>query len=419
MRSMSIVAVRASLASVSSRVDDRRMHASIPSHPFDARACMHSRARWAWTTMYTHSDSIHSHTKHRCIRFVPHRPCMFYKTCMNDRFVPRIETQYVHTPPWSGSVDTHDGHTHIHSSLFHSNTYILSEKYSIHYIQKSTSSTRRQSIHAWRAFVDATSRARLETSERRRRGRTNERTRSSSSPIPTKRDATASHSRANHRCRENPLAERDGKVNARGIHSLIHSFIRFGDARDGTLKSRDDVESRRCRRSRSRRRGRRETMEASETTDARIGRRDARGRRGETGTRLGTRRWRLERPIPIDEVGRARAIGSCRRERRAWGFEGGSVCWKRRAGRGRARARETRRRAKAATREGRRRARARRTIRDAGETRMMMDGGRTGERGRGRRRRPRVGPARGLEGTNARTRAWRTAPSCEANCSAT
>ena len=216
---------------------------------------------------------------------------------------------YAHTPPWSGSVDTHDTtHTHTHSSLFHSNTYILSEKYSIHYIQKSTSSTRRQSIHAWRAFVDATSRARLETSERRRRGRTNERTRSSSSPIPTKRDATASHSRANHRCRENPLAERDGKVNARGIHSLIHSFIRFGDARDGTLKSRDDVESRRCRRSRSRRRGRRETMEASETTDARIGRRDARGRRGETGTRLGTRRWRLERPIPIDEVGRARAM---------------------------------------------------------------------------------------------------------------
>ena len=109
MRSMSIVAVRASLASVSSRVDDRRMNESIPSHPFDAHACMHSRARWAWTTMYTHSDSIHSHTKHRCIRFVPHRPCMFYKTCMNDRFVPRIETQYVHTPPWSGSVDTHDG----------------------------------------------------------------------------------------------------------------------------------------------------------------------------------------------------------------------------------------------------------------------------------------------------------------------
>ena len=118
MRSMSIVAVRASLASVSSRVDDRRMHASIPSHPFDARACMHSRARWAWTTMYTHSDSIHSHTKHRCIRFVPHRPCMFYKTCMNDRFVPRIETQYVHTPPWSGSVDTHDGHTHTHIVLY-------------------------------------------------------------------------------------------------------------------------------------------------------------------------------------------------------------------------------------------------------------------------------------------------------------
>ena len=125
MRSMSIVAVRASLASVSSRVDDRRMRARINpirihSHPCACVHALHSRARWAWTTMYTHSDSIHSTTKHRCIRFVPHRPCMFYKTCMNDRFVPRIETQYVHTPPWSGSVDTHDGHTHTHSSLFHS-----------------------------------------------------------------------------------------------------------------------------------------------------------------------------------------------------------------------------------------------------------------------------------------------------------
>lgn len=412
MRSMSIVAVRASLASVSSRVDDRRMNESIPSHPFDAHACMHSRARWAWTTMYTHSDSIHSHTKHPCIRFVPHRPCMFYKTCMNDRFVPRIETQYVHTPPWSGSVDTHDGHTHI---LLYFTLYVYTVREVLHTLNTKEHVLDTPSInHALHAFVDATSRARLETIERRRRGRTNERTRSSSSPTPTKRDATASHSRANHRCRENPLAETEKSTR----EEFIHSFIRFGDARDGTLKSRDDIESCRCGRSRSRRRGRRETMEASETTDARIGRRDAPGRGGETGTRLGTD-WRLERPIPIDEVGRARAIGSCRRERRAWGFEGGSVCWKRRAGRGRARARETRRRANAATREGRRRARARRTIRDAGETRMMMDGGRTGERGRGRRRRPRVGPARGLEGTNARTRAWRTAPSCEANCSAT
>ena len=39
--------------------------------------------------------------------------------------------------------------------------------------------------------------------------------------------------------------------------------------------------------------------------DARIGRRDARGRRrrrAETETRPETTDWRLERPIPIDEV---------------------------------------------------------------------------------------------------------------------
>ena len=224
MRSMSIVAVRASLASVSSRVDDRRMHASIPSHPFDARACMHSRARWAWTTMYTHSDSIHSHTKHRCIRFVPHRPCMFYKTCMNDRFVPRIETQYVHTPPWSGSVDTHDGHTHTHIVLYFT-LYVYTVREVLHTLNTKEHVLDTPSInHAWRAFVDATSRARLETSERRRRGRTNERTRSSSSPIPTKRDATASHSRANHRCRENPLAETEKSTREEFIHSFTHSF---------------------------------------------------------------------------------------------------------------------------------------------------------------------------------------------------
>ena len=223
MRSMSIVAVRASLASVSSRVDDRRMHASIPSHPFDARACMHSRARWAWTTMYTHSDSIHSHTKHRCIRFVPHRPCMFYKTCMNDRFVPRIETQYVHTPPWSGSVDTYDGHTHTHIVLYFT-LYVYTVREVLHTLNTKEHVLDTPSInHAWHAFVDATSRARLETSERRRRGRTNERTRSSSSPIPTKRDATASHSRANHRCRENPLAETEKSTREEFIQSFIHS----------------------------------------------------------------------------------------------------------------------------------------------------------------------------------------------------
>lgn len=153
MRSMSIVAVRASLASVSSRVDDRRMRASIPSHPFDARACMHSRARWAWTTMYTHSDSIHSHTKHRCIRFVPHRPCMFYKTCMNDRFVPRIETQYVHTPPWSGSVDTHDGHTHTHIVLYFT-LYVYTVREVLHTLNTKEHVLDTPSInHAWRARI--------------------------------------------------------------------------------------------------------------------------------------------------------------------------------------------------------------------------------------------------------------------------
>ena len=57
--------------------------------------------------------------------------------------------------------------------------------------------------------------------------------------------------------------------------------------------------------------------------------------------------WRLERPIPIDEVAVAveleRAIDSCRRERRAWGFEGVQSVGSGERGRGRERGRETRR----------------------------------------------------------------------------
>ena len=237
------------------------------------------------------------------------------------------------------------------------------------------------------SFVDATSRARLETIERRRRGKTNERTNERTDAfvvvavvVETGRDETRPrviHARVKsvsgksiHWPRETEKSTREDSF----IHSFIHS-VRFGSVTRATEPPRLSIV--RCRRYRSRRRGRRETMDARTTMDAGIGRRDARGRRAET--RLGTD-WRLERPIPIDEVAFERAIDSCRRERRAWGFEGGSVCWKRRAGRERERARETRRRAEAATaataatREGRR-ARARRTIRDAGETWMMMDGG--------------------------------------------
>lgn len=223
MRSMSIVAVRASLASVSSRVDDRRMHASIPSHPFDARACMHSRARWAWTTMYTHSDSIHSHTKHRCIRFVPHRPCMFYKTCMNDRFVPRIETQYVHTPPWSGSVDTHDGHTHTHIVLYFTLIRI--------YCPRSTPYTKYKRARP-RHAVNQSRMARI----RRRdvaRETGDERATTTWENERTNAFVVVSDSDETGRDRESFTREssvsgksigRDGKVNARGIHSIIHSF---------------------------------------------------------------------------------------------------------------------------------------------------------------------------------------------------
>ena len=224
MRSMSIFTVRASLASVSSRVDDRRMHESHRIHSTRMHACMHAfaRANGTWTTMYTHSDP-YILTRNTRVFDSYHTDHLFFtkNEKMNDRFVPRIETQYVHTP-WSGPVVGHD--THTHSSLFHSIRIYCprSTPYNKYKRARPRQAVNQSCTHA---FVDATSRARLETIERRRLGRTNERARLRLR-LRLRRDATASHSRANHRCREN-----------RKIHwprestredSFIHSFIRFG-----------------------------------------------------------------------------------------------------------------------------------------------------------------------------------------------
>ena len=196
-------------------IHSTRVRACIRARDGRGRRCIHTVIPYILPRNTRVFDSYH------------HRPCMFSKTCMRDRFVPRIETQYVRTHAavvWFGRHTRHDTHTHI---VLYFTLYVYTVREVLHTLNTKEHVLDTPSInHAWHAFVDATSRARLETSERRRRGRTNERTRSSSSPIPTKRDATASHSRANHRCRENPLAERDGKVNARGIHSLIHSVTR-------------------------------------------------------------------------------------------------------------------------------------------------------------------------------------------------
>ena len=119
----------------SHRIHSTRVRACIRARDGRGRRCIHTVIPYILPRNTRVFDSYH------------HRPCMFYKTCMHDRFVPRIETQYVRTHAavvWFGRHTRHD--THTHTSLFHSNTYILSEKYSIHYIQKSTSSTRRQSI---------------------------------------------------------------------------------------------------------------------------------------------------------------------------------------------------------------------------------------------------------------------------------
>ena len=54
------------------------------------------------------------------IRTITDRVCFPKRACMIGSFPVLRHSTYVHTPPWSGSVDTHDGHTHTHTSLFHS-----------------------------------------------------------------------------------------------------------------------------------------------------------------------------------------------------------------------------------------------------------------------------------------------------------
>ena len=196
----------------SHRIHSTRVRACIRARDGRGRRCIHTVIPYILPRNTRVFDSYH------------HRPCMFSKTCVRDRFVPRIETQYVRTHAavvWFGRHTRHDTHTYI---IIYFTLYVYTVREVLHTLNTKEHVLDTPSInHAWHAFVDATSRARLETSERRRRGRTNERTRSSSSPIPTKRDATASHSRANHRCRENPLAETEKSTREEFIQSFIHS----------------------------------------------------------------------------------------------------------------------------------------------------------------------------------------------------
>ena len=129
---------------------------------------------------------------------------------------------YVHTPPWSGSVDTHDGHTHTHSSLFHSIRI---------YCPRSTPYTKYKRARP-RHAVNQSRMARI----RRRdvaRETGDERATTTWEKERTNAFVVVSDSDETGRDRESFTREssvsgksigRDGKVNARGIHSFIHSF---------------------------------------------------------------------------------------------------------------------------------------------------------------------------------------------------
>ena len=165
---------------------------------------------------------------------------------MHARSVPRN----VHTP-WSVWVGRRTRHTYTYIHIvFYFTLYVYTVRevrtYSKHARQKEHARPRhgRQSI-ARACIHSSTRRPATETGDDRdgRTKRTNERTRSSSSSSPTRRDRE-SYTRASHRCRENPFTgrARDGKVNARGF---IHSFVRFGDAsgrRDDPAESLDRVD---------------------------------------------------------------------------------------------------------------------------------------------------------------------------------
>lgn len=85
-------------------IHSTRVRACIRARDGRGRRCIHTVIPYILTRNTRVFDSYH------------HRPCMFSKTCMRDRFVPRIETQYVRTHAavvWFGRHTRHDTHTHI------------------------------------------------------------------------------------------------------------------------------------------------------------------------------------------------------------------------------------------------------------------------------------------------------------------
>ena len=88
----------------SHRIHSTRVRACIRARDGRGRRCIHTVIPYILTRNTRVFDSYH------------HRPCMFSKTCMHDRFVPRIETQYVRTHAavvWFGRHTRHDTHTYI------------------------------------------------------------------------------------------------------------------------------------------------------------------------------------------------------------------------------------------------------------------------------------------------------------------
>ena len=86
------------------RIHSTRVRACIRARDGRGRRCIHTVIPYILPRNTRVFDSYH------------HRPCMFSKTCMHDRFVPRIETQYVRTHAavvWFGRHTRHDTHTYI------------------------------------------------------------------------------------------------------------------------------------------------------------------------------------------------------------------------------------------------------------------------------------------------------------------
>lgn len=209
-------------------------HPSIHSHrpvPRHTHARMHSRDGRGRRCIHTVIPYIHTRYTRGVDSYSTDPRIGDKKNKMHARSVPRN----VHTPwsVWVGRRTRHDTYIYTYSSLFH---FICIYCPRSTYILQTRTTKRARPRHGWqsinrarvRAFVDATPRDRdWRRSSDDETGETNERTRSSSSSSPTRRDRE-SYTRASHRCRENPFIgrARDGKVNARGFISFIRSFVR-------------------------------------------------------------------------------------------------------------------------------------------------------------------------------------------------